>query len=91
MENQTQLSQEEITKRREELKEYYNSMVPFLTLQYEYESLITKIEQTKTDRIIAQIQRAQILSPESPENTDEEELSDKEVIPAKKESKLSVV
>ena len=53
--------------------EYYEKNIPFLKLQQEYEELITKIQESKTRRLIAQIQFAQIVAPQQDENEEEDE------------------
>ena len=75
LEREPQLSQEEIEMNKQKLVEYYEKNIPFLKLQSEYEELITKIQESKTRRVIAQVQMAQIVmgSQQSEEESDEQE------------------
>jgi uncharacterized membrane-anchored protein YhcB (DUF1043 family) len=75
LEKEPQLSQEEIEMNKQKLVEYYEKNIPFLKLQSEYEELITKIQESKTRRVIAQVQMAQIMmgSQQSEEESDEQE------------------
>jgi hypothetical protein len=73
LEKEPRLSQEEIESNRQKLMEYYELNIPFLKLQSEYEELITKIQESKTRRLIAQLQFAQIMSPSQEEETEKEE------------------
>lgn len=75
LEKEPQLSQEEIEMNKQKLVEYYEKNIPFLKLQFEYEELITKIQESKTRRIIAQVQMAQIVmgSQQSEEESDKQE------------------
>jgi hypothetical protein len=71
IEKEPRLTQEEIQNNRKKLMEYYEENIPFLKLQSEYEELITSIQQSKTNRLIAQIQFAQIMSPPQEERKEE--------------------
>lgn len=75
LEREPQISQEEIEMNKQKLVEYYEKNIPFLKLQSEYEELITKIQESKTRRVIAQVQMAQIVmgSQQSDEESDEQE------------------
>jgi hypothetical protein len=73
LEKEPRLSQEEIENNRQKLMEYYELNIPFLKLQFEYEELITKIQESKTRRLIAQVQIAQIMSPGQQEEEEKEE------------------
>ena len=59
-ENQ-QISPEEMKKRQEELMSFYNEQIPLLTLRKEYEELQTTIQELQTRRTYAQTQLAQLL------------------------------
>jgi hypothetical protein len=74
LEKEPRLSQEEIENNRQKLMEYYELNIPFLKLQSEYEELITKIQESKTRRLIAQVQIAQIMSPGQQEEEEKEEV-----------------
>lgn len=79
LEREPQLTQEQIEDNKQKLSEYYEKNIPFLKLQQEYEELITKIQESKTRRLIAQIQFAQIVAPQQ-----QEEESDEESAPVRK-------
>jgi len=73
LEKEPRLSQQEIENNRQKLMEYYELNIPFLKLQSEYEKLITEIQESKTRRLIAQLQYAQIISPSQEEETEKED------------------
>lgn len=64
---QEQLSPEALDEQRSKLMEYYEKTNPFLKAQAEYESLITDIQESKTRRLIAQMQVAQLMAPQQEE------------------------
>ena len=74
LEKEPRLSQQEIENNRQKLMEYYELNIPFLKLQSEYEKLITEIQESKTRRLIAQLQYAQIMSPSQEEETEKKML-----------------
>lgn len=78
LEKEPQISQEEIENNKQRLVEYYENNIPFLKLQSEYEELITKIQEAKTRRVIAQIQMAQIVMNSQESENDSEESEQKE-------------
>lgn len=76
MEKEPQLTQEQIEDNKQKLMVYYENNIPFLKLQRDYEQLITEIQESKTRRLIAQIQFAQIVAPqEEPEKEEKKEPS----------------
>jgi hypothetical protein len=78
LEKEPQISKEEIENNKQRLVEYYENNIPFLKLQSEYEELITKIQEAKTRRVIAQIQMAQIVMNSQESENDSEESEQKE-------------
>ena len=64
---QEQLTPEALDEQRSKLMEYYEKTNPFLKAQAEYESLITDIQESKTRRLIAQMQVAQLMAPQQQE------------------------
>ena len=64
---QEQLTPEALDEQRSKLMEYYEKTNPFLKAQAEYESLITDIQESKTRRLIAQMQVAQLMAPQQEE------------------------
>ena len=49
-----ELSQEELTAKRDEITKYYDDHIPHLKTQLEYESLLRDIEKTRAERMQAQ-------------------------------------
>jgi len=49
-----ELSQEELTAKRDEITKYYKDHIPHLTAQLEYENLLKDIEKTRAERMQAQ-------------------------------------
>ena len=54
-----QLSKEELTKRREEITQFYKDNIPHLTVQAEYEDLLATIDKARAERLQAQMFMAQ--------------------------------
>jgi phage-related minor tail protein len=71
MENEKELSAEEIAERKEKLMSYYTDQIKFLTSQLEYETLLTDIEEQRAKRIQMQAAIASFLSPQEEEEGDE--------------------
>lgn len=55
-----ELTEEELAERREKITEFYNSHIPHLKVQSEYEELLTKIEENRAKRMQAQMMIAQM-------------------------------
>ena len=70
---QEQLTPEALDEQRSKLMEYYEKTNPFLKAQAEYESLITDIQESKTRRLIAQMQVAQLMAPQQEEEEPKDE------------------
>lgn len=62
MENNAELTQEQINENRKKMIEYYESVIPFYQKQLEYESLLTSIQESKTRRVLFQAQIAQLMN-----------------------------
>ncbi len=58
-----QMSIEEMKERRDEITKYYEEEIPHLKVKAEYEELITKIERAKNERVLGQMQMAQMMAP----------------------------
>jgi hypothetical protein len=71
MEEQKDLTPEEIQERKEKLLSYYQEQVKFLTVQLEYETLVTDIEEQRAKRVQIQAAIAGYFAPE-PEEEEEE-------------------
>lgn len=71
MEENKELTPEEVKERKEKLVQYYAEQVEFLTVQLEYETLVTQIEEQRAKRLQYQVMVANMLADE-PEDTEEE-------------------
>lgn len=67
-----QMSIEEMKERRDEITKYYEEEIPHLKVKAEYEELITKIERAKNERLLGQMQMAQMMAPPMEEASQEE-------------------
>lgn len=71
MNNQTELSKEQLLERQKEIHEYYTSQIPFLQVQKDYETLVTELEELELRRMMARVRMAQIMAPPAEESEDE--------------------
>lgn len=71
MEENKELTPEEVKERKEKLVQYYTEQVEFLTVQLEYETLVTQIEEQRAKRLQYQVMVANMLADE-PEEQEEE-------------------
>ena len=69
--NKELLTPEEVKERKEKLTQYYTEQVQFLTVQLEYETLVTQIEEQIAKRLQYQVMVANMLA-EEPEEEEEE-------------------
>jgi len=53
--NAEELSQEELTAKRDEITKYYKDHIPHLEAQLNYENLLRDIEKTRAERMQAQM------------------------------------
>lgn len=72
MEENKELTPEEVKERKEKLIQYYTEQVDFLTVQLEYETLVTAIEEQRAKRVQFQVMVANMLAQD--EEEEEEEL-----------------
>jgi hypothetical protein len=72
MEDNKELTPEEVKERKEKLTQYYTEQVQFLTVQLEYETLVTQIEEQRAKRLQYQVMVANMLA-EEPEEEEVEE------------------
>jgi hypothetical protein len=70
--NKEVLTPEEVKERKEKLTQYYTEQVEFLTVQLEYETLVTQIEEQRAKRLQYQVMVANMLA-EEPEEEEVEE------------------
>lgn len=54
---------EEIQKRKEELLEFYTEEMPLLQARFDYEELVTKIEETRFARFQMNVAKANMMPP----------------------------
>lgn len=67
MEENKELTPEEVKERKEKLIQYYTEQVEFLTVQLEYETLVTQIEEQRAKRLQFQVMVANMLAPDEEE------------------------
>lgn len=72
MEENKELTPEEVKERKEKLIQYYTEQVEFLTVQLEYETLVTAIEEQRAKRVQFQVMVANMLAQD--EEEEEEDL-----------------
>jgi hypothetical protein len=56
-------SQQEMEARQKEVNTFYETQIPFLKIQKEYETLVTELEELELRRLIARVKAAQIMAP----------------------------
>lgn len=66
-ENKEVLTPEEVKERKEKLTQYYTEQVEFLTVQLQYETLVTDIEEQRAKRLQFQVMVANMLAPDDEE------------------------
>jgi hypothetical protein len=67
MDENKELTPEEVKERKEKLVQYYTEQVEFLTVQLEYETLVTQIEEQRAKRLQFQVMVANMLAPDEEE------------------------
>ena len=67
MEENKELTPEEVKERKEKLIQYYTEQVDFLTVQLEYETLVTAIEEQRAKRVQFQVMVANMLAQDEEE------------------------
>ena len=70
MSEQIEMTPEEIKERKESLLKYYEEQTLFLEKQFNYEKLLTDIEEQRAKRIQLQAAVASFLAPEEEEEED---------------------
>ena len=73
MEENKELTPEEVKERKDKLVQYYSEQVEFLTVQLEYETLVTNIEEQRAKRLQFQVMVANMLAPDTEEELVEDE------------------
>ena len=64
MEENKELTPEEVKERKERFTQYYTEQVEFLTVQLQYETLVTDIEEQRAKRLQFQVMVANMLAPD---------------------------
>lgn len=72
MEENKELTPEEVKERKEKLVQYYTEQVDFLTVQLEYETLVTAIEEQRAKRLQFQVMVANMLAQDDEEEEEED-------------------
>jgi len=73
MENPENLSAEELDQRKEEMKEFYDSSIPYLESQLKYEKLLTDVEEARFKRANFAYQWQMLMAnTQPPEGSDED-------------------
>lgn len=72
MENPENLSAEELATKKEEMLAFYEESMPYLEAQFNYEKMLSEIDEMRLKRTHIQMQYAQMMAPPE-ENEDEEE------------------
>lgn len=66
--NEKELTPEQLEERRQEITAHYEKMIPQLSVQLEYETLLTDIETQRAKRFQAQVAIANMMAPEPEED-----------------------
>jgi hypothetical protein len=68
-----ELTQEELKARKEEMKQFYDESLPYLESQSKYEKFLTEIEEARFKRATIQIQWANIMAAQQEQDTSDRE------------------
>ena len=63
MENPENLSPEELTAKKEEMLQFYKDSMPYLEAQFEYEKMLSEIDEMRLKRTQIQMAYAQMMAP----------------------------
>jgi len=63
MENPENLSPEELATKKEEMLAFYKESMPYLQAQFEYEELLSRIDEMRLKRTQIQMTYAQMMAP----------------------------
>ena len=72
MENPENLSSEELALKKEEMLQFYKDSMPYLEAQFEYEKMLSEIDEMRLKRTQIQMAYAQMMAPveEEPESNE---------------------
>tara|TARA_Y100000592_G_scaffold48192_2_gene76384 strand:- start:7879 stop:8163 length:285 start_codon:yes stop_codon:yes gene_type:complete len=71
MENPENLSPEELKAKKEEMLKFYKESMPYLEAQFEYEKMLSEIDEMRLKRTQIQMAYAQMMAP--PEDFEQEQ------------------
>ena len=77
-EKERELTQEELSARKEEMKQFYDQSLPYLESQSKYEKYLTEIEEARFKRATIQIQWANIMAAQQEQDTSDREDDEEE-------------
>ncbi len=72
MDNQENLSPEELTAKKEEMLQFYKESMPYLEAQFEYEKMLSEIDEMRLKRTQIQMAYAQMMAPPEEDEMREE-------------------
>ncbi len=72
MDNQENLSPEELTAKKEEMLQFYKESMPYLEAQFEYEKMLSEIDEMRLKRTQIQMAYAQMMTPPEEDEIPEE-------------------
>ena len=73
MENPENLSPEELVAKKEEMLKFYKDSMPYLQAQFDYEELLSQIDEMRLKRTQIQMTYAQMMAPPEEEPMPKEE------------------
>lgn len=73
-----ELTQEELKARKEEMKQFYDESLPYLESQSKYEKFLTEIEEARFKRATIQIQWANIMAAQQEQDSSDHEDGEEE-------------
>lgn len=86
IQNQEELTPEQVEALRKNMTEYYKDQIPMLKLQFEAESIAADLEEARLRRLMASVRIGQIMA--GPKTDPEAKQSQEELENFKKERKL---
>jgi hypothetical protein len=69
MENPENLSPEELAAKKEEMLKFYKESMPYLQAQFDYEELLSQIDEMRLKRTQIQMAYAQMMAPPEEDDT----------------------
>jgi hypothetical protein len=84
MDNTENLSPEELAAKKEEMLQFYKQSMPYLQAQFDYEELLSQIDEMRLKRTQIQMAYAQMMAP--PEEEENPSMEAEAVMPEPKEA-----